>query len=391
MENVILRDGMTVEVYDNVTNTYRKATVTALSPDNVMTYVHFQNTDKRNDVWVQTSKISIPVKKHLESGFEPPDLKARETDSEISDDDQPIEILDNFQRVHARLTKVRNIDHIIYNDVVIKCWYYSPYMPSYANTSSIYVCDHCADYFLTKESLDTHKIIKKETHPPGKEIYRKGNVSIFELHGQYQKYACQSLSLLGKLFLDHKTLFYDVEGFIFYVLCECDANGAHIAAFISKEIISEAGNVLACIIVLPPFQKKGYGRTLISLAYEISRRQKKSGSPERPLSDLGKLAFYSYWRDAVISTLVKGKDNIKTIQDIILRTAMTEHDIRLTLKDLGYLREVNGELVIIPRWDDVYLRYNNFLHTKANSLIDPNLLIWDPNDQISDDTSDESD
>ena len=33
---------------------------------------------------------------------------------------------------------------------------------------------------------------------------------------------CQNLCLLAKLFLDHKTLYFDVEPFLFYVLTERD-------------------------------------------------------------------------------------------------------------------------------------------------------------------------
>ena len=36
---------------------------------------------------------------------------------------------------------------------------------------------------------------------------------------------CQSLCLLSKLFLDHKTLYYDVDPFLFYVLTEKDSDG----------------------------------------------------------------------------------------------------------------------------------------------------------------------
>jgi hypothetical protein len=36
---------------------------------------------------------------------------------------------------------------------------------------------------------------------------------------------CQNLCLLSKLFLDHKTLYYDVDPFLFYVLCEMDDTG----------------------------------------------------------------------------------------------------------------------------------------------------------------------
>lgn len=34
----------------------------------------------------------------------------------------------------------------------------------------------------------------------------------------YEQIYCQNLCLLAKLFLDHKTLYYDVEPFLFYVL-----------------------------------------------------------------------------------------------------------------------------------------------------------------------------
>ena len=44
---------------------------------------------------------------------------------------------------------------------------------------------------------------------------------------QKEKMYCQNLCYLAKLFLDHKTLYYDVDLFLFYVLCECDERGAH--------------------------------------------------------------------------------------------------------------------------------------------------------------------
>jgi hypothetical protein len=40
--------------------------------------------------------------------------------------------------------------------------------------------------------------------------------------GKKEKNFCQNLCFLAKLFLDHKTLYYDVDLFLFYVLCEID-------------------------------------------------------------------------------------------------------------------------------------------------------------------------
>lgn len=45
---------------------------------------------------------------------------------------------------------------------------------------------------------------------------------------------CQNLCLLAKLFLDHKTLYYDVEPFLFYVLTEYDEHGYHLVGYFSK-------------------------------------------------------------------------------------------------------------------------------------------------------------
>ena len=45
---------------------------------------------------------------------------------------------------------------------------------------------------------------------------------------------CQNLCLLAKLFLDHKTLYYDTDPFLFYVMTEYDAKGFHIVGYFSK-------------------------------------------------------------------------------------------------------------------------------------------------------------
>ena len=45
-------------------------------------------------------------------------------------------------------------------------------------------------------------------------------MSIYEIDGTRNKIYCQCLCLLAKLFLDHKTLYFDVEPFLFYVLTQ---------------------------------------------------------------------------------------------------------------------------------------------------------------------------
>ena len=79
---------------------------------------------------------------------------------------------------------------------------------------------------------------------------------------RYKQY-CQSLCLLAKFFLDHKTLYFDVEPFLFYVMTTADSSGCHIVGYFSKEKNSLLNYNVSCILTLPPYQRQGYGRLLI--------------------------------------------------------------------------------------------------------------------------------
>ena len=50
--------------------------------------------------------------------------------------------------------------------------------------------------------------------------------------------------------------------------------------YFSKEKSSEEGYNLACILTLPCYQRKGYGKFLISMSYELSKIEGKVSSPE---------------------------------------------------------------------------------------------------------------
>ena len=80
------------------------------------------------------------------------------------------------------------------------------------------------------------KVGCRELHPPGNEVYRDGMLSVFEVDGDTSRSYCQNLCLLAKLFLDHKTLYYDVDPFVFYILTYTDHNGCHLIGYFSKVI-----------------------------------------------------------------------------------------------------------------------------------------------------------
>ena len=103
-------------------------------------------------------------------------------------------------------------------------------------------------------------------HPPGDEIYRDGAVAVFEVDGRKNKIYCQNLCLLSKMFLDHKSLFYDVEPFLFYVIAEVDDIGARFVGYFSKEKRSPKDYNVSCIMTLPVRQRQGWGNLLIDFS-----------------------------------------------------------------------------------------------------------------------------
>jgi len=56
---------------------------------------------------------------------------------------------------------------------------------------------------------------------------------------------------------------------------QTDSRGAHVVGYFSKEKASEEGYNLACILALPAYQRKGYGKFLISFSYELSKLEGK--------------------------------------------------------------------------------------------------------------------
>jgi len=256
-----------------------------------------------------------------------------------------------LEKEHEEITKVKNIPRIELGRWEIDAWYFSPFPDEYSNENlrdndKLYICEFCLRYMKQSKTLERHKRKCDLRHPPGDEVYRHNGLSVFEVDGKDNKIYCQNLCLLAKLFLDHKTLYYDVEPFLFYVLTEVDEHGCHLVGYFSKEKSSPEEYNLACILTLPPFQRKGYGKFLISLSYELSKIEGKVGSPEKPLSDLGKLSYRSYWSYVILKVLKDHAEEPLSVRQISQLTSIKTDDVLATLQSLQMIKVWKGQHVI---------------------------------------------
>jgi histone acetyltransferase MYST1 len=312
-----------------------------------LAYLHFLRLDKRLDEWVPVSWLSATCGREADV-IECPLTRARsralgiELSDPSDDPDESTYKSCRMEEAHRRLTRMRNIESITVGDTRLRTWYFSPFPAPFHTCRHLYICEHCWRYFGDASAYEFHRIRARERCPCGRQVYRAEGVAVFELRGTAHKARCQNLCLLGTLFLEHKTLYYDVEDFAFYVLCVCDDAGAHFAGYFSREINGTGGNVLACIVVLPHFQKRGFGRLMVAMSYEIARRKGRPGSPEGPFSDIGRLLFYSYWREMVIKTLMDGVGDIPAVKDIAEFTGIGERDVIEVLRDLKLIRLKRG-------------------------------------------------
>ena len=123
------------------------------------------------------------------------------------------------------VTRMKNVEMIELGRHRIRPWYFSPYPIELTSLDTIYICEFCLKYLKSRTCLERHLTKCNLKYPPGNEIYRRDSISFFEIDGRKNKNYSQNLCLLAKLFLDHKTLYYDTDPFLFYVMCECDNRG----------------------------------------------------------------------------------------------------------------------------------------------------------------------
>lgn len=309
------------------------------------------------------------------------------------------------------------------------------------DTDRLYVCRWCFRYSCDTDAYAKHtRVCENRTTPPGTKVYDHGGYAVWEVDGEDHKLFAQNLSLFAKLFLDHKSVFFDVASFLYYLLTFTDPDDPenyYILGFFSKEKLSWDANNLACILIFPPYQHKQLGKLLMGVSYKLSDWEKDGGligGPEKPLSEMGRKSYSRFWEERIARyLLVRGSDpadvedssqqkskpskssrkkhphEVMTVQDIGLATGMLTEDVITALKGMGVVepttptkkRKANqdsgepddGETVMIRKSD--VLEWAKAHHvTLQDPVRDEGFLgRWAPRDtpEISDSESGEGD
>ena len=157
-----------------------------------------------------------------------------------------------------------------------------------------------------------------------------------------------------------------------------DDRGFHPVGYFSKEKYSDVGYNLACILTFPSHQRKGYGRFLIAFSYELSKKEEKVGSPEKPMSDLGQQAYKPYWNSTIVDFLLNqsGDATSMSIMDISKKTSIMAEDIVFTLNQLGVLKIINGVYFIAA--EKSLLEKLAKKNPVKDPKVDPSKLHWTP-------------
>lgn len=276
-----------------------------------------------------------------------------------------------------------SIKNVVLGDLLFKPWYQSIYPEDLVSKDAerLYVCRWCFRY-----SCDSHAFAKHTREcahrltPPGTKVYDHGGYAVWEVDGEEHKLFGQNLSLFAKLFLDHKTVFFDVATFLYYILTFTDPDNPenyHVLGFFSKEKLSWDANNLACICIFPPYQHKQLGKLLMGVSYKLSGWDRPGGyigGPEKPLSDLGQKSYNRFWTERIARYFLcvrHGDDKVDlenrkpskgskaskkmppresmTVEEIGQATGMLSEDVITAVKGMGIVQPETPRKRELPR------------------------------------------
>uniref|UniRef100_H3APV3 histone acetyltransferase n=1 Tax=Latimeria chalumnae TaxID=7897 RepID=H3APV3_LATCH len=276
------------------------------------------------------------------------------------------------------ITRMKNIECIELGRHRLKPWYFSPYPQELTTLPILYLCEFCLKYVKSLKCLQRHLTKCNLRHPPGNEIYRKGTISFFEIDGRKNKTYSQNLCLLAKCFLDHKTLYYDTDPFLFYVMTEYDSKGFHIVGYFSKEKESTEDYNVACILTLPPYQRRGYGKLLIEFNFKMLHCATSPATGTAKTDNHFGITYISHLSPIVLETLLLDKKRITVGNEISEITSVKKEDVISTLQYLNLINYYKGQYILTLS-EDIVEGHERAMQKRV-LRIDPKCLHFTPKD-----------
>lgn len=250
---------------------------------------------------------------------------------------------------------------------------------------TLYVCEYCFKYSSKSSETNIHRRSCSNKFPKpiiGDLVYYDDYI-IRQVRGFKHRLFCQNLALFGKLFLDDKSVFYNIDHYNFYVIYGKDSKTQDYLpmGFFSKEVVSwENDNNLACICIFPPYQRKGLGWLLIEFLYALAKAtpgQLISG-PEFPLSPYGKMSYYRFW-SVKLAFLINESLSLKkscTASELSVLSGFRKEDILLTLEYMKLLTQDKDKVKLMLGNLPIFCEQNGINPNNSKNLLnDEKLLI----------------
>ncbi|KRZ52409.1 putative MYST-like histone acetyltransferase 1 [Trichinella nativa] len=117
--------------------------------------------------------------------------------------------------------------------------------------------------------------------------------------------------------------------------------------YFSKEKSGDNGKALSCLCVFPHEQRNGYGMFLIEFCYELCKRNRLYGTPERPLSDEGRSAFMKYWTYSIFNILDEKDGRKISITSLQEKSGIVAEDILDMLEQYSFVKNCSSDHIIL--------------------------------------------
>ena len=138
---------------------WREVQLLDQSKDGTHWYVHWVDFNRRNDMWIEATRIDFDTTKDRLREVRDRKRKFDEFTHESHEDHEGLGEAD--LREHEELTKVKNVNKIHFGKYVLDTWYFSPLPREIWKAGDdviqhLYMCEFTLNFYKTKGEMERH-------------------------------------------------------------------------------------------------------------------------------------------------------------------------------------------------------------------------------------------